>query len=82
MSQLNNEEPLSQSQEALAAPEEALPGRLSRLAMRRTKMRNLALLTLVTYLIGLGSGFILWGKSGGTANSTEADAQDQAHAKM
>ena len=72
MNQLDKEEPYSQSLGEMTAPIEALPSRSSRSSIRKSPRRTWAIIVLITYLVGLGSGYLAWGRTSGRT-SLEAE---------
>ena len=82
MSQLDNEEPFSQSLGEMPAPNEDVPSRRSRSSIRKSPHRTWAFLALITYLVGLGSGYLLWGRKLGGNSSKTTEKGSQAHADM
>ncbi|HEX7974958.1 MAG TPA: hypothetical protein VF498_11150 [Anaerolineales bacterium] len=60
-------------------PPEITPGLHSRRiqGIRKNLRAYWALLALITYIVGLGSGYFVWGRSGGSQNSDQANAYSQ-----
>ena len=65
--------------------EETVDERPSTSSRKRKSFRNnlgryWAIIVLLTYIVGLGSGYMLWGRTSGESRSKTAQAGSQAHA--
>jgi len=76
MSQPDNEGPYSQPKDEMPAPVDAVPGRHSQLSIRKKQRGVWGLIALGIYLVGLGSGYLVWGRTlpGSGSNTTKANA--------
>lgn len=81
MNELGIEEPFSQSQGEMSAPTEAVPSHSTRSSIRNSPRRTWATIVLITYLVGLGSGYLAWGRTSGRT-SLEAERGSPALVNM
>lgn len=82
MNQPDNEEPFSHPLGEVPAPSEGIPSHRSRSSTHKRSRRTWAFLVLITYLVGVGSGYLLWGRASGESGSQTAAEGNQAQADM
>ena len=65
----------------MSAPNEAMPSRRFRSLVRKNSRKTWAMIVFITYLVGLGSGYLVWGRTSGRTR-LEAERSSPALVNM